>query len=123
MKPELTSRELEIMQLQIAMTRTAERLINARLQVDNINRKLAAQEAELRFQKMLQNFNVPSFHRHERSLVGVREIVTDGTIQKGDIIRWTDTNIIEAASNFIGRPVNWDPHMEVYRPITSPVSK
>lgn len=59
MKPELTSRELEIMQLQIAMTRTAERLINARLQVDNINRKLAAQEAELRFQKMLQNFNVP----------------------------------------------------------------
>jgi len=59
MKPELTSRELEIMQLQIAMTRTAERLINARLQVDNLNKKLAAQEAELRFQKMLQNFSVP----------------------------------------------------------------
>jgi hypothetical protein len=53
----LTSRELEILQLEIAITKTKAAQKRADETLDALHEKLIGQEAEIRFQKLMHNLD------------------------------------------------------------------
>ena len=60
MKTNMTSRELEIAQLEIAIERTKKKHAELHDLAFKSYEKLATQEAELRFQKMMVRFSPPN---------------------------------------------------------------